>query len=259
MRAAARDGGLQEKGDIMGFAMARAKDQTRPGTGRRALLRKALALAPLLALPAAMVGPASRAAAALSEQDMADIKRIEEYMDSVITMKARFQQVESDGRLSRGTIYLKKPGRLRVEYDPPTPTLLVADGSLLSYMDKELDQLSQMPLKQSTAWFLVRHPIDLMDGVAVQQIDRSPGGLQLLLTQEDQPDAGSVSLIFYENPLQLAQWTVTDTDNNRVRVGLVDVETGIDLPAQLFATPRPCRRDDNCIGGTGSGRGGKKD
>lgn len=239
--------------------MADAMDETRPAPGRRRLLRGALALMPLLALPAAMVGPASRAAAALSDQDMADVKRIEEYMDSVITMKARFQQVESDGKLSRGTIYLKKPGRLRVEYDPPTPTLLVADGSLLSYVDKDLDQLSQMPLKQSTAWFLVRHPIDLMDGVTVQQIDRSPGGLQLLLTQEDQPDAGSVSLIFYENPLQLSQWTVVDADNNRVRVGLTDIETGIDLPAQLFATPRPCRRDDNCIGGTGTGRGGKQD
>lgn len=225
---------------------------------RRALLRRTLALAPLLALPA-VVSHVSRAAAALSDQDMADIRRVEEYMDSVMTMKARFQQVESDGKLSRGTIYLSKPGRLRVEYDPPTPTLLVADGSLLSYVDKELDQLSQMPLKQSTAWFLVRHPIDLMDGVTVQQIDRSPGGLQVQLTQEDEPDAGSVSLIFYENPLQLAQWTVVDADNNRVRVGLTDIETGIDLPAQLFATPRPCRRDDNCVGGTGTGRGSKKD
>jgi len=228
------------------------KHSLAPDLSRRRLLRRGLALAPLLILPA---GVTRSAEGALSDQDMADLVRIEQYMDSIITMKARFQQIEADGKLSFGTIYLRKPGRLRVEYDPPTPILLVADGGVLSYQDKELDQLSQMPLKQSTAWFLVRHPIDLSDGITVQQIDRSPGGLQVQLTQEDAPEAGSVSLIFYDNPMQLAQWTVVDSDNNRVRVGLTDVETGVDLPPALFATPRPCSRDDNCIGGTGRGGG----
>jgi outer membrane lipoprotein-sorting protein len=220
-----------------------------PAPSRRTLLRGALALAPLLATPVGVLAPTSPAVAELSEQDMADLVRIEQYMDSVITMQARFQQLEGDGRISFGTIWLRKPGRLRVEYDPPVPILLVADGGLLSYQDRELDQLQQMPLKHSTAWFLVRHPINLSDGITVTQIDRSAGGLQLHMHQTDEPEAGSVSLIFYDNPLKLAQWTVTDADNNRVRVGLMDVQIGVDIPNEKFATPRPCRRDDDCPGG----------
>ena len=200
----------------------------KPAIARRTLLRGALAMAPMLALPAGILGRPAPALAALSDQDMADLARIEQYMDSVITLQASFQQVDPDGRLSFGTIYLRKPGRLRVEYNPPSPILVVADGGLLSYYDSSLDELSQMPLKQSTAWFLVRHPIDLQKGITVSHIDRSPGGLQLNMFQTDQPDAGSVSLIFYENPLSLAQWTVTDPDNKQVRVGLSDVQTGIE-------------------------------
>ncbi|MGE0119363.1 MAG: outer membrane lipoprotein carrier protein LolA [Dongiaceae bacterium] len=222
-----------------------------PAIGRRTILRNALVIGSLLALPAAVVGRPSPASAALSDQDMADLARVEQYMDSIITMQARFQQVEQNGRLAFGTIYLRKPGRLRVEYDT-MPIRVVADGGLISYYDAELDQLSQLPLRQSTAWFLVRHPIDLSDGITVSQIDRSPGGLQLRMYQTDEPEAGSVSLIFYENPLTLAQWTVTDAQNKEVRVGLTDVRTGIDIPNEKFQTPRTCRQTDTCIGGAAS-------
>jgi outer membrane lipoprotein-sorting protein len=228
-----------------------------PSISRRSIVRTSLLAAPLLALPPAILLRPRSAAAALSDQDMADLARIEQYMDSIITLQARFQQQEGEsGRPTKGTIYLRKPGRLRVEYDT-LPIRVVADGTLISYYDMELDQLSQLPLQQSTAWFLVRHPIDLSDGITVSQIDRSPGGLQIHMFQTDEPEAGSVSLIFYENPLTLAQWTVTDAQNRQVRVGLTDVQTGIDIPASKFQTPRTCRQTDNCISSDGA-RGGNK-
>lgn len=229
-----------------------------PAIGRRSILRNALVLAPLLALPPGILGRPLSAAAALSDEDMVDLARIEQYMDSVITLQARFQQQEEPGgRPAQGTIYLRKPGRLRVEYDA-MPIRVIADGTLISYYDMELDQLSQLPLRQSTAWFLVRHPIDLSDGITVSQIDRSPGGLQLHMYQTDEPEAGSVSLIFYENPMTLSQWTVTDAQNKQVRVGLTDIRTGMEIPNEKFQTPRTCRQTDSCIGG-GASRGGGKD
>jgi outer membrane lipoprotein-sorting protein len=227
-----------------------------PSISRRSIVRTSLLVAPLLALPPAILVRPRSAAAALSDQDMADLARIEQYMDSIITLQARFQQQEGGSGPTKGTIYLRKPGRLRVEYDT-LPIRVVADGTLISYYDMELDQLSQLPLQQSTAWFLVRHPIDLSDGITVSQIDRSPGGLQIHMFQTDEPEAGAVSLIFYENPLTLAQWTVTDAQNRQVRVGLTDVQTGIDIPNEKFQTPRTCRQTDNCIS-SDAGRGGNK-
>ena len=222
---------------------------------RRTLLRGGLAALSAAALPMALIGAAKPVRAALSDQDLADVARVEQYMDNIITMQAKFQQVEPDGKVSFGHIYLRKPGRLRVEYDPPVPILLVAYGGLLSYYDKDLDELKQMPLKDSTAWFLVRYPINLTDGITVSQIDRSPGGLQIHLYQTDQPDAGAVSLIFVDNPLHLTQWSVTDSNNKEVRVGLRDVQVGIDVPNDKFKTPRSCRQSDTCGAGNRGGGG----
>lgn len=207
---------------------------------RRRFLRVAVAVPALLLPLTAIVQRAANAA--LSDQDLADIARIEQYMDSIITMRAKFQQIDRNETLSFGTIYLQKPGRLLVDYDPPVPVRVVADGTLISYEDTELQEVSQMPLKQSTAWFLVRYPIRLDDGITISGIDRSPGGLQLTLYQTDEPEAGTVALIFEENPasgepMRLVQWIVTDADNNEVRVGLFDVQFGLEFSPATFATP----------------------
>lgn len=178
----------------------------------------------------------SPALAALSEQDRADVARIENYIDSIETLSAKFQQVEN-GQVSRGRIYIHRPGRLRVEYDPPVPILMVADGTLLSYVDNELEQVSQMPLRQSTAWFLLRAPMQIQKGVTVTQVNRSPGSLRISMYQTDEPDAGSVELIFQDNPIVLQQWKLVDANNNETSVGLYDVEFGVPLAAKLFQTP----------------------
>src|SRR5262245_31363278 len=127
---------------------------TRPETflslSRRRLIRGALTAAPVVAMPAVFFSNVARAATALTDQDRADIARVEQYMDSIMTLEAKFQQVDASGQLSFGRIFLRKPGRLRVQYDPPVPILVVADGGMISYYDSELDQLNQLPLKQST-------------------------------------------------------------------------------------------------------------
>lgn len=217
-------------------------DHATPAPSRRLFVRHAASLASLAVLAGGLIGRARPAAAALSDQDQADLGRIEQYMDGIVTMQAKFQQVEPDNKISFGKIYLRKPGRLRVEYDPPVPILVVADGLLISYYDKELDQLNQLPLRESTAWFLVRQPMDLSKGITVTQVDRSQAGLQVHLFQTDQPDSGKVSLIFTDGPLQLTHWTVTDANNQQVSVGLYDIQTGIDLPAALFQTPTAKRQ-----------------
>src|SRR5262249_60221638 len=105
---------------------------------------------------------------------MADIVRVEQYMDGIVTLQAKFQQVNPDGKIERGKIYLRKPGRLRVEYDPPATILVVADGGLLSYYATELDQLNQGPLRQAPAWFPVRPPPDRAKRGAASPSARRP-------------------------------------------------------------------------------------
>ncbi|HEY7688649.1 MAG TPA: outer membrane lipoprotein carrier protein LolA [Dongiaceae bacterium] len=202
---------------------------------RRRVLRAGAAVALLPVLTSLGAGLAR---AELTGEDAADVKRVEDYINSIGTLRASFQQVDPNQAISTGRIYLRRPGRMRVEYDPPNPILIIADGVLISQVDRKIGELSQMPLKQSTAWFLLRDPIEIGDQITVTDVKKTPAELSVTLFQNDEPENGTVELIFRTEPLQLSKWVVTDPDANKVYVGLIDVQTGMELPASLFATPR---------------------
>ena len=200
-----------------------------------------LAVAGLVALPGAARAEPT-ATFGLSEQDRADLVRIEEYFNSFETLRARFQQYAVESGTATGNIYLRRPGRLRVEYDPPVPVLIVADGILVSYYDKDLDQVDQLPLKSSPVWFLLEQKVEFDEHVTITAIERDASSLRVSMYQTEDADAGKVTLIFTDNPLELRQWTVIDAQGTEVRVGLEQVALGGALANELFATPVPRSR-----------------
>jgi len=214
--------------------------------GRRGLLQAGAGLigaaAIGLAMPRIVRAQASQAAQ-LTDADKADIARIEGYLNSVSTMKASFQQVTESEGLAFGRIYLRRPGRLRVEYDPPSEILLIADGTLLSYYDAELNHIEQVPLKLSPMWFLLRDDVELGGDVTVTTFKKAANAILIGMVQSDEPDAGSVTLELGDNPLELTQWTITDPAGTEVRVGLFNTEFGMPLEPALFATPRKKERN----------------
>lgn len=213
------------------------------GMGGLAALAAALGL--LNGLPALAAAPAK----ALTAEDRADLGRVEEYLNGIRSMQARFQQFSPNAGLAFGNIYMRRPGRLRVEYEPPVPVLLVSDGSLVSVYDSELDELNQLPLGSSPLWFLLRDPIRFDEAVTVTSVDRRPGALRVIMYQSSEPDAGTVTLIFADSPLELKNWTIVDSAGNEVTVGLFQVSLGVDLPNKLFGQPTTRR----------SQRGGQND
>jgi len=211
---------------------------------RRALLG-ALAVLPFVAGAAGAADPGIQ----LTDEDKADLDRVAAYLNGIHTLRARFQQVASTGSISFGKIYLRRPGDLRVEYDPPIPVLLVADGFWVSYYDSQLDQLTQIPIEQTPIWFLVQNTIQFTAKITVTNIERSPGALRLTMHQTDKPDAGSASLTFADDPLALKQWKITDSQGTEVEIALQNAEFGGALSNDLFAIPRTRRQ----IGATGTG------
>lgn len=202
----------------------------------------ALALAGAAGLTARTAHGETTAGIVMTEEARADIARVEAYLNQITTLRARFQQYSDDGGVVFGDIYIRRPGKMRVEYEPPVPVILVADGMLVSYYDSELDQLNQLPISQTPAWFLLRKNISLTDGITVTGLDQRPGALRVTMHQTDEPQAGSVDLIFGDQPLELRQWKITDAAGKEVRIGLFDVRLGGELPNELFATPRQRNR-----------------
>jgi outer membrane lipoprotein-sorting protein len=214
--------------------------------GRRGLLQAGAGLLGAAAVGLAMpriVRAQAAQAAQLTDADKADIARVEGYLNGIGSMKASFQQFTESEGLAFGRIYVRRPGRLRVEYDPPSEILLIADGTLLSYYDAELNHIEQVPLKLSPMWFLLRDDVQLGGDVTVTSFKKGANAIQIGMVQSDEPDAGSVSLELGDQPMELRQWTITDPAGTQVRVGLYNAEFGVPLEPALFATPRKKERN----------------
>lgn len=205
--------------------------------------RRALLALPLLL--AASRPPRAQGAAPSawqpSAQDRADLARIEAYLNNLRTLKAHFLQVAPDGGLSEGTAWLERPGRMRFQYDPPAPFLLVAAHGLLVFHDSKLNQTSNVLLSQTPLGMLLADKVTLSGDVTVTGMQREPGQIQVSLVRTASPSDGTLTLIFADNPLALRQWTVLDAQGKVTRVTLYNVELGGSFDPGLFeiATPQP--------------------
>ena len=196
-----------------------------------------LAVALFLSVSAAPFMPSVAAApqpANLSDQDKADIVRIESYLNGISTMKARFLQVASTGSVEGGTLTIWRPGRMRFEYDPPSPTLLVADGTFLIFVDKQLDTSTHVFLSNTPVGVLVDKDVKLSGAVTVTRMSRGPGVIRVTLVRTSAPDEGTLTLVFADDPLALRQWIVVDAQGIETKVSLADEEFGVPVDKKMF-------------------------
>jgi outer membrane lipoprotein-sorting protein len=175
-----------------------------------------------------------------SPADRADIKRIETYLNGLGTLRARFLQVSSNGDYAEGTLFVSRPGRLRIEYDPPVPVLMVAAGGMLTYYDRELQQVSHIDLNSTPAGILVRERISLFsEDITATALERGADALRMTVVRADDPLEGSIALVFSDRPLTLKKWTVTDAQGTVTTVSLLDTRFNVTLDPKLFAFEAP--------------------
>lgn len=200
-------------------------------------------LACALALITAAFLPASPAAAVnvpspvkLTDTQRADIVRIQDYLNGLSTLEARFLQVTSTGQYSEGKLYLWRPGRLRIEYDPPVPILIIVRRGTLIYYDKQLKQTSYIDADKTPAGLLVRDHVSLLDSkdLMITRFENAADVLRVTLVRTDDPLGGNVTLVFSDHPLALKKWEVTDAQGVVTTVSLLSTQTGMELDPKLF-------------------------
>ena len=165
-----------------------------------------------------------------------DLRRISDYLNSVHSMTAHFLQIGPDGSPQEGTMYLKKPGHLRFEYNKPSPLLVIADGSTLAVQNTDLHTTDRYPIFNSPLRVLLSDETDLGADSRIARVTREAGALSVTAKQENGPAPGEITLTFADTgaSLELRQWQILDAQNQRTVVVLRDIQTGVDIPARLF-------------------------
>lgn len=178
--------------------------------------------------------PAPRQEAALADKQ-ALLRKAEETLQGIHTLTGRFMQVSSNGAQAEGAVALQRPGRLRLEYDPPTPVLVVADGRFLIYVDEKLNQVSHLPLGQTPAGILLRDDISFADpDITVTDVRAGGGVVEIDVAMTEDRAAGLMTMVFAEKPFELRQWRITDAQGVETAVTLYNVRTGVELNQDLF-------------------------
>jgi outer membrane lipoprotein-sorting protein len=211
---------------------------------RRDLFAAIPALGALSLVPGVLAPHLARAA--VTPADTADLNRVQEYMNNIHTLQSRFEQVSNDGGVATGTIYLSRPGKMRVEYDPPVPILLVATDNRIWYYDKKLQQVSFFALQDTPAWFLLQDNVRFGGDIKVSDLKRDPGVLRVTVNEAKNPSLGQATLVLSDKPLQLRKWQITDAQRKEVTVTLDNPHYGASLNPSLFywTDPRPPNQRD---------------
>ena len=205
---------------------------------RRVVLASGLAALSTLLSTFSRAAVPSPPAAVLTPLDMDDLRGITAYLNGIHTMTARFRQSSAGGDAATGSLWMARPGRMRFEYDPPSPILLIADRFYVYYVDKQLSQMSKVGLKSTPAWFLLRDPITF-DDLVINRFERGANALAITVTEPTEPDNGSLTMVFNSQPLALRQWTIVDQQRKTTTVSIFDAQFGVALDPELFVYHDP--------------------
>jgi outer membrane lipoprotein-sorting protein len=165
----------------------------------------------------------------------AQAAKVSAYLSSLSTLVGNFVQVGPDGSKSEGDFYIQKPGKVRFEYDPPSPLELIADGSSLAVRDRKLATQDIYPLSQTPLRYLLSDRIDLMKDTNVVNVTSDDQYISVTI-EEKQALIGTSRLMLMVGAKdgQLKQWTVTDPQGYDTTVAIYNLDTSKKIDPNLF-------------------------
>lgn len=195
----------------------------------------------LAGLAAAVASPAAAAAPALGEAERALAARAAAWLESLDEARGDFIQTDARGRVSRGEVFIRRPGKARFAYAPPASLLVVADGANVTVSDPRLKTFERYPLAATPLSLFLSRRIRLDGDAQVTAVRRNSAGFEVTARDSRRQAEGRIVLAFSDAPLALTGWTVTDAQGRSTRVDLKDFRKVSGLPASLFTLedPRP--------------------
>lgn len=166
------------------------------------------------------------------------LSQLSGYLNDMQTAQSQFTQINSDGTVSTGTVFIHRPGRVRFEYDGDD-LLVMAGGSQVAIFDgRASGPPEQYPLSETPLRIILQRNVNLGQSGMVSEHSFDGTSTRVVARDPDRPNIGSITLVFTPNPVELRQWVITDEGGGQTTVILGALDQGGRIPARYFSIPQ---------------------
>lgn len=171
---------------------------------------------------------------------------ITKFLNDLETAKGTFTQINPDGTIATGEIFIHRPGRMRFDYNPPDPALVIAGGGTVAIFDRKSNEPpQQFPLKRTPLSVILQREVDLAAANMVTD-HREDGQTTVIRAQDpENPEIGYIELFFTADPTELRKWVIADGDGSQTTIILAGLERDIALNSALFSVQTEIRNNES--------------
>ena len=163
------------------------------------------------------------------------LNKISDYINGLTTLQADFEQINSDGSIDRGKLYIRRPGRMRLEYTAPNNALVIAGaGSVAIFDDKSKNGPTLFPLKKTPLNLLLKKNVDLSKNEMITEHTANNENTFIVATDPKRKSQGDIKIVFSNSPVSLQGWTITNQSNQKTKIILNKLDKKTKIPLYLF-------------------------
>ena len=163
------------------------------------------------------------------------LNKVSDYINGLTTLQADFEQINSDGSIDTGKLYIRRPGRMRLEYTAPNNALVIAGaGSVAIFDDKSKNGPTLFPLKKTPLNLLLKKNVDLYKNEMITEHTANNENTFIVAKDPKRKSQGSIKMVFSNSPVSLQGWTITNQSNQKTKIILDKLDKKTKIPLYLF-------------------------
>lgn len=172
-----------------------------------------------------------------------DLARIDNALNSTISFTGRFVQTSTDGAVEKGAIFIRRPGKMRFEYDAPNPLLIISDGVTLLQQDRALETADRVPLSATPLNFFLKENVNLARDTEVVGLVKTDTEMHVTARDGSGDIEGDITLVFDAGTLALKGWFIADSFGGVTGIQLSELQYNKPINPRLFIIQGDDRRD----------------
>jgi outer membrane lipoprotein-sorting protein len=172
------------------------------------------------------------------------VKKVSEYFNGIENMRGSFLQTTADNKRMKGKFYMKRPGRIRFEYSPPSRQLIISDGHQISIQDLDINTDDRVMVDQTPFRVLLRKDVELLRDARILEVQEASDLVIVSLQDKAKDASGKVRIFLALSPqMELKEWVTTDAQGLDTRLEVSDLDRSQPVDAALFKIVSPALKN----------------